>query len=47
MSIDSSSGHPDMDYPQAEKTYKGFIFLTKLTVISMVVLLAGMALFLT
>jgi len=36
-----------MDYPQAEKTYKGFIFLTKLTVISMVVLLAGMALFLT
>jgi len=47
VSIDSSSGHPDMDYPQAEKTYKGFIFLTKLTVISMVVLLAGMALFLT
>lgn len=47
MSIDSSTGHPEMDYPQAEKTYKSFIFLTKLSIASMVVLLAGMAFFLT
>ena len=47
MSIDSSAGHPEMDYPQAERTYKGFIFFTKLSIASMVVLLAGMAFFLT
>jgi len=47
VSIDSSTGHPEMDYPQAERTYKGFIFLTKLTIVSMIVLLAGMAVFLT
>jgi len=47
VAIDSSTGHPEMDYAQAEKTYKGFIFLTKLSIASMVVLLAGMAFFLT
>ena len=47
MSIDTTGGHPDMDYREHERTYAGFLFMTKLLVVSVVVLLAGMALFLT
>ena len=46
MSIDLSGGHPDMDYPQAEATYKQFIRLTKVSIAFLVVLMAGMAYFL-
>ena len=47
MSIDTTSGHPAMDYREHERTYAGFVFMTKLLVVLVVLLLAGMALFLT
>lgn len=47
MSIDLSGGNPNMDYVQAEATYKQFIRLTKISVVLLVVLMAGMAFFLT
>ncbi len=47
MAIDLSGGNPEMDYPQAEGTYKQFILLTKISIVFLVVLLAGMAFFLT
>ena len=46
MSIDSSRGHPDMDYAEHERTYAGFLKFTKYAIISLVVLLAGMKFFL-
>lgn len=46
MSIDTSNGHKAMDYPEHVRTYNGFIQLTKITIISLVILLAGMAYFL-
>jgi len=36
-----------MDYAEHERTYSGFLALTKWTIAAMVVLLAGMAFFLT
>ncbi len=47
MSIDLSGGNPNMDYAQAETTYKQFIMFTKVAIGFLVVLLAGMAFFLT
>lgn len=47
MSIDLSGGNPNMDYAQAENTYKQFIFFTKIAIGFLVVLMAGMAIFLT
>ena len=44
MSIDTSGGHPAMDYDEHEKTYKRFLSLCKWTVIVCAVILAGMAL---
>lgn len=46
MAIDLSGGNPAMDYAEHERTYKQFIFLTKLVVGFLVLLLAGMAYFL-
>jgi hypothetical protein len=46
VAIDLSGGNPEMDYPQAEATYKQFIVLTKISIVFLVVLLAGMAYFL-
>jgi len=47
VAIDLSGGNPNMDYGQAEHTYKQFIMFTKVGIVSLVVLLAGMAFFLT
>ncbi len=47
MAIDLAGGNPEMDYPQAEHTYKQFILFTKVSIVFLVVLLAGMAFFLT
>lgn len=47
MAIDLSGGNPNMDYAQAEQTYTQFIWFTKVGIVSLVVLLAGMAFFLT
>lgn len=46
MSIDTSKGHKAMDYPEHVRTYNGFIQLTKITIVSLVILLSGMAYFL-
>ena len=46
MAIELTGAHPDMDYAQAEATYKQFIRLTKVSIAFLVVLLAGMAYFL-
>jgi len=47
VAIDMSGGNPALDYAQAEGTYKQFIFFTKVSIVFLVVLLAGMAYFLT
>jgi hypothetical protein len=47
VGLDLSGGHPEMDYAQADKTYKQFIFFTKISIAALVVLLVGMAYFLT
>jgi hypothetical protein len=47
VAIDLSGGNPEMDYAQAEGTYKQFIQFTKVAIVFLVLLLAGMAFFLT
>ena len=46
MAIDLTGGNPNMDYAQAEQTYKTFIRFTKMSIAFLVVLLSGMAYFL-
>ena len=46
MSIDTSGGHPDMDYAQHKSTYNAFIKGTQVAIVLLVLLLAGMAVFL-
>ena len=46
MAIDLSGGNPEMDYAQAEQTYKSFIRFTKISIAFLVVLMAAMAFFL-
>jgi hypothetical protein len=47
VAVDLSGGNPNMDYAQAEHTYHQFILFTKVAIGFLVVLLAGMAFFLT
>jgi len=47
MSVDTSGGHPAMDYKEHVRTYNGFWMLTKISIVFLVILLAGMAIFLT
>lgn len=46
MSVDTSEGHPAMDYSEHQKTYKGFLMVSKIGGILIVLLLAWMAIFL-
>lgn len=46
VSIDTSRGHPEMDYAEHNRTYAGFLKFTKISIVALVVLLAGMFLFL-
>ena len=46
MSIDTLNGHPDMDYAEHQKTYASFLRLTKFAIVFLVILLAGMKIFL-
>lgn len=46
MSIDTTGGHPDMDYKEHEKTYAGFLKVSKYSAIAILVILALMAAFL-
>ncbi len=46
MSVDTSKGHPAMDYAEHEKTYAGFIKVSKYSTVLILVILALMAAFL-
>lgn len=46
MSVDTSDGHPAMDYREHQQTYAGFITAVKIGVVSIAILLIGMAVFL-
>ena len=46
MSVDMNNGHPAMDYAEHQKTYAGFLTLTKYVIVGVVLLLVGMFYFL-
>jgi len=46
MSIDTSDGHPAMDYSEHQRTYRGFLQVTKIVIVATVVLLVLMLAFL-
>lgn len=46
MGVNTSGGHPAMDYNEHNKTYAGFLRLTKIAIVLLVLLLAGMKVFL-
>ncbi|MEZ5898066.1 MAG: aa3-type cytochrome c oxidase subunit IV [Hyphomicrobium sp.] len=46
VGVDTTSGHPDMDYSEHLRTYEGFLRLTKFIIAAIVVLLVGMKIFL-
>lgn len=47
MAIELTGGHPSMDYAEHDRTYKRFIQFTKVGIVFLVLLLVGMAYFLT
>ncbi len=46
MELDTTAGHPDMDYEEHVRTYKGFIRGTIITSAVVAIILVLMALFL-
>ncbi|MGH1417240.1 MAG: aa3-type cytochrome c oxidase subunit IV [Hyphomicrobiaceae bacterium] len=46
MSLDTSGGHKAMDYAEHTRTYAGFLRLTKISVVALILLLVGMYVFL-
>ena len=46
MSIDTTGGHPEMDYREHVRTYNGFIKGTVGLTVLVVLILIGMAIFL-
>lgn len=46
MSIDTTGGHPAMDYREHERTYRGFVRGTVVLTVLVVLILSGMAAFL-
>lgn len=46
MGVNTSGGHPDMDYAEHQQTYAGFLKFTKIAIVLLVLLLAGMKVFL-
>lgn len=46
MTVDTSNGHPEMDYKEHDRTYAGFLRFTKISIILLVLLMAGMFFFL-
>ena len=46
MAIELSGGNPAMDYTEHARTYKQFLLFAKVSVVFLVLLLAGMAYFL-
>ncbi len=46
MSVDTSDGHPAMDYEEHVRTYNGFMLFTKISIVALAILLIAMAIFL-
>jgi hypothetical protein len=46
LGVDTSKGHSAMDYNEHNRTYAGFLSITKYSIIFLVLLLAGMKFFL-
>ena len=46
MGVDTTGGHSAMDYAEHNRTYAGFLKLTKISIVLLVLLLAGMKVFL-
>ncbi len=46
MSVDTSKGHPAMDYNQHNDTYHAFLHYSKVGIVLLVLLLGGMYYFL-
>jgi Bacterial aa3 type cytochrome c oxidase subunit IV len=46
MSVDTSKGHPAMDYNEHNRTYAGFIAVTKFGVVFLSLLMVAMYVFL-
>ncbi len=46
MSINTTGGHPAMDYREHERTYRGFVRGTVILTVLVILILAGMAIFL-
>jgi Bacterial aa3 type cytochrome c oxidase subunit IV len=46
MAIDTSKGHPSMDYAEHVATYRGFLKLTQYGIVFLVLLLLAMFMFL-
>ena len=46
MGVNTTGGHSAMDYAEHNKTYAGFIRFTKIAIVLLVLLLAGMKYFL-
>jgi hypothetical protein len=46
MALDTSKGHPSMDYAEHTSTYNGFLKLTQTIVVFLVALLVAMYVFL-
>lgn len=46
MAIDTSKGHPAMDYAEHQRTYAGFLRFTKISIIAIALLLIAMTIFL-
>ncbi|MFZ4807318.1 MAG: aa3-type cytochrome c oxidase subunit IV [Hyphomicrobiaceae bacterium] len=46
MSVDTSDGHPAMDYKEHVRTYEGFVTATKWGTILIALIVIGMAVFL-
>ena len=46
MAIDTTKGHPAMDYAEHTATYRGFLRLAQYTIIFLVALLVAMYVFL-
>ena len=45
MNLDTSNGHPDMDYAEHKRTYAGFVRGTTIGVILVVLLMIFLAVF--
>jgi hypothetical protein len=46
VALDLSGGNPSMDYAEHARTYKQFLRFSKISIVFLVLLMAGMAYFL-